>query len=175
MNSNDLLVMIPEWFQRVLEFPEIMKAYAFALNEVEGNTLQLWNNQYIQTCDETTLSEYEKFLGIVPSGTDTIEYRRMIVLNRYSMMVPFSEGYLRSRLDEMFGADGYELNVDWQTLEASIEITASVARARLIFLDLWYGVAPAHVAIEAVEHLESDVDGEQFFGGAFFSTVINNI
>lgn len=172
---NELLIMVPEWFQKVIEFPEIMKAWKYALDQFDGNIKQLWDNQYIQTCDEATLSLYEKLLGITPSGTDTLEYRRVIVLNKYSMMVPFSEGYLRSRLDEMFGADGYELTVDWQTLEASIEITASVARARLIFLDLWYGVAPAHVAIEAIEHLESDVDGEQFFGGAFFSTVINNI
>ena len=67
MNSNDLLIMVPEWFQKVIEYPEIMKAWVYALNQLDGNIRRLWDNQYIQTCDEATLAQYEKFLGIVPS------------------------------------------------------------------------------------------------------------
>lgn len=172
---NELLIMVPEWFQKVIEFPEIMKAWKYALDQFDGNIKQLWDNQYIQTCDEATLSLYEKLLGITPSGTDTLEYRRAIVLNKYSMMVPFSEGYLRSRLDEMFGADGYTLTIDSATSTASIVITSSVARALSIFFDLWYGIAPAHIEIDASENLNTTLEGEQYYGAVIVSSVVNTI
>lgn len=170
---TNLLSMIPRFFQETLEFPEIMKAWEKGLGDFEGNIKGVWDNQYIQTCDEDTLSLYERLLGITPTGD--LEYRRMIVLNKYSMAVPFSEGYLRAKLDEMFGPDGYILTIDHINLTATINITTHVAQARLIFLNLWYGIAPAHIAVSASENLESDIDGEQFYGGVFFSTVIHDI
>ena len=174
MNSNDLLLMVPEWFQRVLEFPEIMKAWAYALEMVDGNVKQLWDNQYIQTCDEATLSTYETLLGITPSGTDTLAYRRAIVLNRYSMMVPFSEGYLRARLDDMFGEDGYTLDINSETSTVTVEITATVQRALQMFFDLWYGIAPAHLHIIASEALDTLLTGSQYYAAVITSSVYSS-
>lgn len=171
---SDLLLMIPEWFQKVLEFPEIMKAWEYALDQLEGNVKQLWDNQYIQTCDEATISLYEKLLGIIPSGTDTLAYRRAVVLNKYAMTVPFTEIYLRQRLDEMFGENGYNLTIDSSTCSAELEITSYVARARMIFFDLWYGIAPAHIEIDAYEHLNTLINAEQFYGAAVASVVSNS-
>lgn len=171
---SDLLMMVPQWFQRVLEFPEIMKAWEYALDQVDGNIKQLWDNQYIQTCDEPTLALYEKLLGIVPSGTDTLEYRRAVVLNRYAMTVPFTEIFLRQQLDGMFGEDGYTLNIDSSTCSATLEITTYVARARMIFFDLWYGIAPAHIEMDCWENLNTLIDAEQFYGAAVASVVHNS-
>ena len=168
--------MVPEWFRRVIEFPEIMKAWAYALNQVDGNIKKLWDNQYIQTCDEETLSQYERLLGIIPSGSDTLEYRRSIVLNKFSMIVPFSEGFLRSRLDEMYGADGYTFEVSSEDLTATLSITSWVPRGLEIFFDLWYGVAPAHIAITATEDFFSEVGCEtEHFGAVFTSSVFHDI
>ena len=174
MNSNDLLLMVPEWFQRVLEFPEIMKAWAYALGVVDGNVKQLWDNQYIQTCDEATLSLYEKLLGITPSGTDTLAYRRAIVLNKYSMTVPFSEGYLRTRLNDMFGEDGYELTIDSETSTVTLVISAAVPNALRMFFDMWYGIAPAHLHIIASESLNTLLEGAQYYGAVITSSVCHS-
>lgn len=170
---NELLAMLPEWFQKIKEYPEIMKAWAYALNDLEGNIKQVWDNQYIQTCDEDTLSLYERLLGITPSGDQSLEYRRAMVMNRYSMIVPFTYEYLIDRLNEMFGQDGYVLTIDSANCTADIVITSSVARAKSIFLNLWHLVAPAHIAVTAHEEAQSEIDGEQYFGALVSSSVVN--
>lgn len=167
---NDLLAMIPEWFKKIIEFPEIMKAWAKGLDMIEGDVSLVWNNQYIQTCDEATLSQYERLLGITPAGD--LNYRREIVINRLSLSAPFSVGFLRQQLNARFGEDGYTFNVDPQTSTAEIVITAPVERAVSIFLDLWYEVAPAHIEISVQE--VSFVEGNMLVGGAVGSYVTHS-
>lgn len=169
---NELLTMLPEWFQKIKEYPEIMKAWSYALSDLDINIKKVWDNQYIQTCDEETLSLYERLLGITPSGT--LEYRRAIVMNRYSMIVPFSYEFLIERLNEMFGQDGYVLTIDSENNTADIVITSSVARAKSIFLNFWHLIAPAHIEVSAREEAQTDIDGEQYFGGVVMSQVVNN-
>lgn len=175
MNSNDLLIMVPEWFQRVIEYPEIMKAWAYALNQVDGNIRRLWDNQYIQTCDEATLALYEKVLGIILSGYDTLEYRRMVVLNKYSMLVPFTESFLREKLDGMFGSTGYIFTINSAACTASITITAPVARSVNLFFNLWYQIAPAHIKADAHAEAQSVLTGDQYYGAVIISSVNNRI
>ena len=170
---NDLLLMIPEWFRGIIEYPEIMKAWAYALNQVDWNIKKLWDNQYIQTCDEATIAQYERLLGITPGGDDTLEYRRAIVLNKFSMLVPFTEGFLRSRLDEMYGEGNYDLTIDPQTSKALLVIKTTVPRALEIFFDLWYGIAPAHIEIDAAQAVNTVIEGNQYFGGVCVSSVTN--
>ena len=171
MSRDDLLVMLPEWFRKVKEYPEIMAAWAYALSVMGDNITQVWANQYIQTCDEDTLELYEKLLGITPDGLATIEYRRAVVLNKYSMIVPFTESFLIDRLNDMFGQDGYVLTIDSEHCTADITLLAEIARAKDIFLNFWYGIAPAHIKVTAHEEGHSEIDGRQFFGGVVMSQV----
>ena len=173
MNSNDLLIMIPEWFQRVLEFPEIMKAYAYALGDLDGNVKQLWDNQYIQTCDEKTLELYEKLLGITPPGTETLEYRRAVALNKYSMTVPFSIGYLKSRLDQIYGNN--EIVVDSENCELTITLYESDYSNIVTVYQLLYDIVPSHIDFEVIYQNEVLVDDDLYVGsyvGGFDKTVI---
>ena len=160
MNSNDLLIMIPEWFQRVLEFPEIMKAYAYALNGLDGNVKQLWDNQYIQTCDEATLSQYETLLGITPVGD--LDYRRQVVLNKYSMTVPFSIGYLKSRLTQIYGDN--EVEVDPVNCVLTVDLYESGTGSVDSVYQLLYDVVPAHIEIRLIKQGLVDIEDNAYVG-----------
>lgn len=160
MNSNDLLTMIPEWFQRVLEFPEIMKAYAYALNGLDGNIKQLWDNQYIQTCDEATLSQYEALLGITPVGD--LDYRRQVVLNKYSMTVPFSIGYLKDRLTQIYGDNRVE--VDPINCVLTVDLYESGTGSVDSVYQLLYDVVPAHIEIRLIKQGLVDIEDNAYVG-----------
>lgn len=175
MNRDELVAMLPKWFQQIIEYPEIMAAWADALSAFDGNIKALWENQYIQTCDEATISMYEHLLGITPSGTDTLEYRRQMVLNKVAMVAPYTEGYLRTQLDEMFGADGYTLTIDSTTSTGNIVITSPVPRSPNLFFNFWYGIAPAHIKMDAHQEAETEIDGQQYYGGVFVSSVTHYI
>lgn len=143
---SDLISMIPEWFQKVIEFPEIMKAWEYALDQYDGNLKQVWDNQYIQTCDEATLSTYEKLLGIVPNAMDSLESRRIVVLNKYSMIAPFSIGFLKSRLDAIYG--DYDIDVDPVALTLKVTLNGQGWDVIDTVFSLIFDICPAHVEFE---------------------------
>ena len=171
----NLLSMIPRFFQETVEFPEIMKAWQKGLDDLEENIAHVWGNQYIQTCDEETLSLYEKLLHIIPTAGESLNYRRKIVLNNYSMAVPFSEGYLRSRLDEMLGEDGYTLEVDSETCTAVLYIRSPVTSGFDMVYNLWLGISPAHIALSVFQNIVTDIDGDRIIAGLMESTTVNDI
>ena len=175
MTAQDLLKLLPEFFVKIKEYPEIMAAYTAALNDMEINIGQIRDNMFIQTCDASTISLYEQLFGITPQPGDTLEARRNRVLNRLSMVVPFTERYLRSRLDEMYGAGNYTLTVDSSTSTAVMEIHDFISQGIELFCDLWYRVAPAHVAIDAHEDIVTDINNPLFVGGILNQTIITNI
>ena len=167
--------MLPAFFQKLKEFPEIMKAWGKALDDGETNIQKIFDNLFVQTCDAETIAMYEELFHITPQPGDTLEARRNRVLNRLSMVVPFTERFLRSRLDEMYGAGNYTLTVDATTETATMEIHQFISQGIELFLDLWYSCAPAHVAIDAHEDIVTDINNPLFVGGILNQTIITNI
>lgn len=172
MTAQDLLKLLPEFFVKIKEYPEIMQAYTAALDDMEINIGQVRDNMFIQTCDASTIALYEQLFGITPQPGDTLEARRNRVLNRLSMVVPFTERYLRSRLDEMYGAGNYTLTIDSTTSTAVMEIHDFISQGIELFCDLWYRVAPAHVALDAHEDIVTEIDHPMYFGGICQQTLI---
>lgn len=149
-----------------------MQAYTAALDDMEINIGQIRDNMFVQTCDASTIALYEQLFGITPQPGDTLEARRNRVLNRLSMVVPFTERYLRSRLDEMYGAGNYTLTIDPTTSTATMAINDFIDQGIELFCDLWYRTAPAHVALDVHEDIVTDIDSDMYFGGVCQQTII---
>ena len=164
--------LLPEFFVKIKEYPEIMQAYTAALDDMEINIGQIRDNMFVQTCDASTIALYEQLFGITPQPGDTLEARRNRVLNRLSMVVPFTERYLRSRLDEMYGAGNYTLTIDPTTSTATMAINDFIDQGIELFCDLWYRTAPAHVALDVHEDIVTDIDSDMYFGGVCQQTII---
>ena len=172
MTNQDLIELLPEFFVKIKEYPEIMKAWTAALDDAEGNMNQLLDNLFVQTCDAATIALYEQLFGIVPQPGDTLEARRNRIMNRLSMVVPFTERYLRARLDEMYGAGNYTLTIDPTTSSATMAINDFIDQGIELFCDLWYRTAPAHVALDVHEDIVTDIDSDMYFGGVCQQTII---
>lgn len=172
MTTQDLIELLPEFFVKIKEYPEIMKAWTAALDDAEGNMNQLLDNLFVQTCDAATIALYEQLFWIVPQPGDTLEARRNRIMNRLSMVVPFTERYLRARLDEMYGAGNYTLTIDPTTSSATMAINDFIDQGIELFCDLWYRTAPAHVALDVHEDIVTDIDSDMYFGGMCQQTII---
>lgn len=171
--ADDLVNLLPEFFKKIQEYPEIMKAWTKALNEAATVSDQIWNNFYVQTCDSDTLSFYEAVLGITPGQSDDIEVRRARVLGRLSLTIPYSERRIREILDQTFG--DYTLTVDYANLEADMELHEFMENGMLLFIQMWYGFAPAHIVITVHEAIQKDIEGTLYGGGVMNRTVFINI
>ena len=161
----DLTRELPFWFRPILEFQELLAAEEITMATAESDMQNVYNNFYVQTCDETTLAALEKQFGIVYKYGDTIEYRRSRVLQKYNTIVPFTIGFLNDRLTELYGADGYEISVDSAACTLTIKVTSDIYGAVDLLYDLLWDVVPAHIQIIANQETTSYVQGKIYAAG----------
>lgn len=170
----DLKVLLPEWFQNVKEFNELMESEATALEEVENSIRSVRDNCYIQTADEATIRLYEKRFGIAYQG-ESLEYRRSRIMQRYNTVVPFTVGFLKDRLTELYGSRGYEISVDGIHSIITIKITSDRYGAVNLLYDLLWDILPAHIQIIASQVNTKDIRGVFSAGATISSTKVITI
>lgn len=170
----DLKILLPDWFQNVMEFNELMKSEEIELEDAENSIRSVRNNCYIQTADETTILLYEKRFGIAYQG-ESLEYRRSRIMQRYNTVVPFTVGFLKDRLTELYGSQGYEVSVDGKNSLITIKITSDRYGAVNLLYDLLWDILPAHIQIIASQVNTKNIKGIFSVGGTVSSTKITTI
>lgn len=106
----NLLEHLPPFIQEYMEIREIMKTENPEFQLVEDESEIIKNNQFIQSCNLTGISRFEKLIGIVPSPDDTLESRINRVLVRWNDTVPYTWKTLLNKLDTLCGgSDNYEI------------------------------------------------------------------
>ena len=166
---------MPEYFRPIIEFREILKAHGYSLDKLDETSEKVKDNNYIATCDEETIAYYEKLLGIVYRFGDTMEYRRTRVLQKYNTIVPFSIGFLRDKLTELYGEDGYEMSVDSATCKLKIKVTSDRHGAIDLLYNLLWNIVPVHIQITANQQTTNYVSCHLYVGGAVSRTMIQTI
>ena len=166
MSSYDTLYKnLPYYFRPIIEFQEILKAHGYAIDEFERVMYQIAANNYIPTCDITTLKFWENLLEINVLPEDTVPVRRQRVLQRMALAVPYSMGYLTDLLTQMFGEDGYEYHVDPVACMIYI-IIRSYNYCDLAFLySMIWDIIPAHLGIDAKQEVINNVESTLYVGG----------
>lgn len=154
----DLMHLLSNYFKPIIEFQQIMRADGAAMEDFEKNTLQICENCFIQTCDEKTIGMYETRFGIVSMPGETLEYRRQRLLQKYNTIVPFSIGFLKNRLTELY-EDDYALSVDPKACKLKIAVTSSRYGAVDLLYELLWDIIPAHMEVIANQQVTNYVSG----------------
>ena len=166
---------LPEYFRPIIEFREILKAHGYSLDKLDETSEKVKDNNYIATCDEETIAYYEKLLGITYRFGDTMEYRRARVLQKYNTIVPFSIEFLRDKLTELYGEDGYEMSVDSAACKLKIKVTSDCYGAIDLLYDLLWDVVPAHIQILANQQTTTRVPCRLYAAGAVSRVFVQTI
>ncbi len=118
----ELLSYWMPFLRSLKEFKEIAKAgepEVIALLEAIDITL---NNFFIPTADEYGISRYESMLGLFPIEEEDLEARRFRVLSKWNDRLPYTESELRARLTSLCGADGYELDINYNKYTMTVKV-----------------------------------------------------
>lgn len=166
---------LPRYFRPIIEFQGILKAHGHGIGQAGEAMDRLRDNFYIGTCDEPTIAYYEGLLGIVRRIDDDLGYRRLRVLQKLNMVVPFTIGLLRERLTELYGADGYTLAVDPAACTIRIKVTSDRYGAIDLLYDLLLDILPAHIKILADQQTDNFVPGRVYAAGTVCRTFVQTI
>ena len=78
-NYDELITYYPKFYRDVLEMRAILEAHGAVLDELEDNIELVFFNNFIDTADEQTISDLEKFLDIKLNRSRSLEVRRRFV------------------------------------------------------------------------------------------------
>lgn len=168
---SELIKQLPYYFRPILEFKQLMIAHGWGYDLAEQTAGLVLKNFFIQTCDEDTLSQYEKLFGIVPDAGDTLEYRRERILQIFSFEAPFDINYLQERLTALFGAD-YTMVVYPQISRLVINLTSERYGAVSLLYDLLLSIVPAHIEIISNQQIVNVVN-RPLYAGAVPGTALH--
>lgn len=116
---------VPSIYKDVTEMEVIVGVNDELLDNEEEILDDLENSQFIVNAPEHAISEYEKLLNIYPLNTDSIEFRRIRIMNRLSMTPPFSLPYLREKLNTIIGVGKYNCYMDYDNYTLYVESSAT--------------------------------------------------
>lgn len=124
----------------------------------EGEVL---DNFFIQTCDEETLQAWENLLGIASYVGESIEDRRRFVLAYLNNQYPITEPYIRKTMADLFGADGYTLDVSKSDQFEVSYIIINAPTDKIKKFSVWFAkMCPAHIKWGAVHTETSEAINE---------------
>lgn len=120
MINVNLLEYLPNFMQEYREIRQIMKS-----EEPEFKTLwdlfkKVFNNQFIQYCDEDGISKFEEMLNLHRYENDTLEIRIFRVLTYWNDQIPYTWRVLVNRMNQLCGAGNYELKPNFNAYELGI-------------------------------------------------------
>lgn len=184
MIKDDLINLLPEFFQNILEYPEIMNAYGGALQTAEDNAEALKNNLFVQTCDVATLQYWEELLNIEVPLNATLDDRRDAVLSALNSGQIVTRRSFYSIAGNIFGVGWGIVHIPPQptsvwddpavdfsmtnppTLEMTVTNYTIPRYAMRTFRNMWARFAPAHVRLKIKQFAFTDTDGYLYAGGA---------
>lgn len=123
--SVDIGKYFPLVYKEVEEIQQIVNTENKNFNVAEDELNTLLDNQFIMTSNERAISYRENELGIMANpAVETLDFRRIRLMNRISMQPPFTAKFLRERLDELIGVGKYTLTIDYDNYTIYIESVA---------------------------------------------------
>ena len=106
-------------------------------------------------------------MGITYRFGDDLNYRRQRVLQKFNTVVPFSIDFLKDRLTELYGEDGYTLEVSSKNLTLKVDVGSDRYGAIDLLYDLLWDVVPAHVKIIANQETTNNIGGSRMYAAGF--------
>jgi len=172
MNSvrvdTDLMAYLPVWYKEIEEYQQIIAAEKAQAVTLLSNMTAVKGNFFFATMNEGAVAEWERVLGIIPNpATETLEFRRMRLINRLSTKPPFSIRFLRQKLDELIGAGNYVLTVDGSAYTIYIEASASNQGYAIEVARTINAIKPAHIVYVLTPFLQDSIlMNEAVYGSA---------
>ncbi|MGG4552248.1 putative phage tail protein [Paenibacillus humicus] len=118
---NRFMQYLPDLYHDVVDFVELTETESQEWISVEKAINQLLDDQFVVSASMQAIKRREKILGIqADPATETLEFRRKRLINRYSTKPPFTVRYLQRQLDFLVGAGLTIVSVDPQAFMLTV-------------------------------------------------------
>lgn len=150
--AEPLISYLPPFYQDVREFVTLTETEDVEISALSAAVARLLDDQFIMTSNEDAIRRRERMLGILADrGSETLSFRRVRLVNRYSTKPPFTLTYLQQRLDFVAGAPGLALaDIDFQELILTILVGVENAAVLKEIEHTIHGIKPANLVYKPI-------------------------
>ncbi|MEC0234470.1 DUF2313 domain-containing protein [Paenibacillus kribbensis] len=160
--NNELIKSLPPELQEIEEFQVITEAELPQMQKLTDMVTQIRNNQFIMTSDAQAIKRREQRLGIqADPTTESLDFRKIRLINRMSTKPPFTVRYLQQQLDKLVGEGLTIVTVDYAN--RALTITANIDNAP-VFSEVERTVSvikPANMAYQQQTSIEDAITVEE--------------
>jgi hypothetical protein len=145
IRTVNLLDYLPQFMQDYREMQYIMSAEQPESQALCDTSETIKNNQFITTCNEQGISDYEKMLGITPETGKSLQDRKAYVLAKWIDNIPYTMKVLERKLDALLGAGNHTEDLD--NANYTISVTTTLENSSLINAldELLLNILPANL------------------------------
>lgn len=144
--DTDLVQYLPYWFREIGEFGAVMEAETDQWNGLAEGMDLVYRNFFFQTMDVSTVTAWEKVIGILASpGAESLDFRRARLINRLSTRPPFTLQFLYDKLDELIGPGQWSCEIDYENHAIIIGASAQDVNWQGEIMVTLNTIKPAHM------------------------------
>lgn len=163
--QRQLLDYLPTVVRDYAELRSIVQAEQPEIEQIWADVEQLLEEQFIHTAGELGLSRWEKMLGLVPKGTDTLEDRRFRILARINEQLPYTIRRLQEILDTLCGASTCSVQVDAGGYVLRVKLGLAAMTSMYEVRELLERVTPQNLLIEMSQLYDPPREAGVWIGG----------
>ena len=161
INVN-LLSYLPQFMQEYREIRNIMASEEPELRLLWELLRKVFNNQFIQYCDEDGISKFEEMLGLHRYENDTLEIRIFRVLTYWNDQIPYTWRVLVNKMDQLCGAGNYELRPNFNAYELGITTKFDDAKKYDELNNMLKTILPANLGFNSINILTPKTENRIF-------------
>lgn len=164
-NDNiNLLEYLPHFMQEYKHIKQIMESENPEFNFLWARYKRLFNNQFIEHCNEEGIAKFESMLKIVPFASDTLEVRIFRVLTAWNDDIPYTYRVLVDRLNQLCGVDNYVLNLKHNDYILEITTYFDDVKKYDVLNNLLETIKPANLGVKSVNVLQPKIINNIYIG-----------
>ena len=151
MKNVDLLSYLPFFMQEFTEIQKIMESEEPEFKILWDRIKKVFNNEFIEYCNEEGIKKFENILGIFPEPTDGLEIRIVRVLTYWNSKIPFTWKVLINKMNQLCGSPSeYELNLDNNNYTLNIITKFDDAKKYNGLNRMLKSIIPANLGVKSV-------------------------
>lgn len=163
----DISKYIPPVVDDTENFEEIAKNENIELNLVNKELNNVFSDQFIEDATENGIKRLEKITKLYPKTSDTLEDRRIALLLKYNLQLPYTYRTLLNKLIAIYGIDGFEVELINNDYILSIDVFSNNWNVFSNVADNFRKMLPCNLVLNP--KMINQVESNLYFGLASIS------
>ncbi len=146
----------------IKDFEIITDIHDEELTTLNAAIVNMLDDEFIATANETGIARREKLLNIQPFYDDTLESRKFRIQTRWNSKLPYTYKQFENRLNSLIGTGGYIASINYAAYTLAIKINLGQKRMFQDVRVMMKNMSPANMVVTVELQYNRHIDLAQY-------------